>query len=55
LCRTIRKNVEEKVREMSAEMENKLRRKVPERTGAVLLRLRVDHRCLKYKKKEKNK
>ncbi len=36
---------------MSAEMRKKSTKKVLERTGAVLLRLRVDRRCLKYKER----
>ena len=41
------------VREMSAKMKRNLLRNVLGRTGAVLLWLRVDCRCLKYKESEK--
>ena len=38
---------------MSAEMEKNLLRNVLGRTGAMLLWLRDDRRCLKYKKRRK--
>jgi len=40
-----------KVREMLAEMRRKSTKKVLEHTGAMLLQLRVDCHCLKYKER----
>ncbi len=48
-----RKIVEEKCKKLSAKIERNVLGNVLGRTSAVLLRLRVDRRCLKYKERRK--
>ncbi len=50
MCRKI---VEEICKKMSAKIERNVLGNVLGRTNAVLLRLRVDRHCLKYKKRRK--